>query len=431
MLLRKLYNLAHLLESQYEPPDAVMAMLTKKVSSYLCYICKHSPYYNKIMNDFGLDATDIKGIIGKFPIVDRSTYKKLSLDMIAALNIKTHKYKHRITSGSTSMPMIFYFTKNDLDFLDMLLMRAFIANGVKLGYKVAHLNNCFAKIERSCLHSLYLYRSDVVSIFKSAEQIVSALERLRPDVISGFPTAIKLVARLVRQKGITKIKPKKIFTGSESLEDNTRSYIRETFGVDVIDTYGSAEMGIWAWECGKHEGYHMSTDALFVEFLDGFISDNELIYDLVCTNPHSHIMPLIRYRVGDCVILSKKMCSCGRTLPLIKKIVGRTGDFVLNKNRELISPMAFLLGLMYFANIFEYQIVQKSPRDILVRIVPKENFSLRDEAEIVKRVRDIMGDSGTAVNIEKVSNIEREMSGKFRYVKSELGKRYLEAAFNN
>ena len=93
-----------------------------------------------------------------------------------------------------------------------------------------------------------------------------------------------------------------------------RKFIEKAFGAEVFDIYGCTEIKEIAWECEKHEGYHINEDDVYVEILHGESPAKPgEVGDIVLTDLRNKAMPLIRYRIGDRGLLIAGNCSCGRT----------------------------------------------------------------------------------------------------------------------
>ena len=120
------------------------------------------------------------------------------------------------------------------------------------------------------------------------------------------------------------------------------------------------EFGTFAWECQEHNGYHMDIESLCVEFIkDGEKVSPEEKADIIVTGLFNFTMPLIRYKIGDSGSFSSDLCPCGRGLPLMKIVEGRTDDFLILPSGTLISPrnINFLENVK---GISEYRIIQKN-----------------------------------------------------------------------
>jgi phenylacetate-CoA ligase len=133
-------------------------------------------------------------------------------------------------------------------------------------------------------------------------------------------------------------------------------------------------------------------------------------------------MPLIRYDVGDRVALAPpgEKCPCGRTLPILLSVEGRSDDVILTPDGRRIGR----LDPVFKGNLpmREAQIIQESLDLIRVLVVPAREFTVRHEQELIAAVRERVGN--IKVRVERVDGIPRTANGKFRAVISKVnGKR--------
>ncbi len=129
-------------------------------------------------------------------------------------------------------------------------------------------------------------------------------------------------------------------------------------------------------------------------------------------------MPLIRYRVGDRATRTMlgNACACGRCLPLIESIDGRTDDVLVTRDGRQIGRLdpVFKADL----RVSEAQIIQESLDLIVVKYVPANGFNEQDSESIANRLRERMG--AVEIQFEAVESIPRGANGKFRAVVSKL-----------
>jgi phenylacetate-CoA ligase len=177
-----------------------------------------------------------------------------------------------------------------------------------------------------------------------------------------------------------------------------------------------AEMVTAASECQAGR-LHLWPEAGIVETLEnGQAVDPGSAGELICTGLINADMPLIRYRNGDRGALSETQrvegCACGRTLPVLASVEGRTDDILFARDGRRIGRLdpIFKEGLP----VREAQVVQESIRRIRVRYVPADGYSTATGDSLVRRLRDRMGP--VEVTLEEVESIPRTSGGKFRAV---------------
>jgi phenylacetate-CoA ligase len=241
---------------------------------------------------------------------------------------------------------------------------------------------------------------------------LDALIKYRIKYILGYPSAIYALAQEALKLGRKGLVMDVVIANAEPLYDYQRRSISEAFGCPVRETYGMAEIVAAASDC-EHGSLHQWPDTGIIE-TGPAVDDGPA--DLICTGLVNADMPLIRYRVGDSGKLSIEKCVCGRTLPLIEKIEGRSDDLLYTPDGRRIGRLdpIFKGGLP----VREAQIIQESLTGLKVIYVPDAHFHPRALSDLTERIRDRMGD--VAVDYKEVSKIPRTSRGKFRAVVCEL-----------
>jgi phenylacetate-CoA ligase len=227
---------------------------------------------------------------------------------------------------------------------------------------------------------------------------------------------LNLITQSRAKKDLT-FRPRIIFATAELLLPAWRRNISSFFDCDVRDMYGSAEFYRLAWECEKHEGYHLDIDAHVIEFLD---ENNNPVSEgdgyIVVTGLFNYAFPLVRYKLGDIARLKDAKCSCGRSLPLIDSIQGRQDDYIKLPSGKTISPRRINL-LDSVKGVKEYATTQVSRDLIRVEIVKNGDFG-EDTVESIKRqVRNGCLGEAVKVDVDLVQEIKRR-AGKIRTVTS-------------
>jgi phenylacetate-CoA ligase len=118
-------------------------------------------------------------------------------------------------------------------------------------------------------------------------------------------------------------------------------------------------------------------------------------------------------------VLDDRQCACGRGLPLLKEIQGRTTDFIVAKDGTVLHGLALIYVLRDLPGVAEFKIVQESLDLVRVQIVRGTGYAVEAEQEIQDVFHQRLGQEVEVV-IEYVERIEPERSGKFRYVVSRV-----------
>lgn len=242
------------------------------------------------------------------------------------------------------------------------------------------------------------------------ECYLDALTKRRIRYILGYSSAIYSLAQIALRQKRRDLKFDVVIANAEPLYDFQRETIAAAFDCPVRETYGMAEICAAASEC-EHGRLHEWSDVGVIERGEKK-SDETESSDFICTGLVNADMPLIRYRVGDCGSFSVDVCGCGRTLPLIEKIEGRTDDVLYTADGRRVGRLDPV-----FKNdlpIIEAQIIQETLKKIVVKYVPAAEFNPKAGKDLSERIRERMGD--VEINLEKVTQISRTNRGKFRAV---------------
>src|SRR5207245_1302977 len=143
--------------------------------------------------------------------------------------------------------------------------------------------------------------------------------------------------------------------------------------------YGSREFMLIGSECECHEGLHLTAENLLVEVLDddGRPTPENKEGNVVITDLYNYGMPFIRYANGDRAVAGWGTCSCGRGLPLLRKVVGRRLDMLQTPDGRLVPGEFFPHLLKDYPAVRRFQVMQTQPDRIQLRVVLKESW---DEA---------------------------------------------------
>ena len=91
-------------------------------------------------------------------------------------------------------------------------------------------------------------------------------------------------------------------------------------------------------------------------------------------------MPLIRYELGDYGVLSPEPCGCGRTLPVLERILGRTRNIFRFVDGTSTWPVLLSREFQAFVPNRQFQVVQLTHTDIEFRYVPAADDQVNDPA---------------------------------------------------
>jgi phenylacetate-CoA ligase len=272
-------------------------------------------------------------------------------------------------------------------------------------------------------------RTRLLSAFEMSpaklDGFIDAIRAMHPKMLFGYPSALSHIARHACRRGVRMddLDIRVAFVTAERLYDDQRALMASTFGCRVANGYGSRDAGFIAHECPEG-GMHITAEDIIVEIVDrdGRPLPPGDAGEIVVTHLATADFPFIRYRMGDIAALDDRPCSCGRGLPLLKDIQGRTTDFVVATDGTVMHGLALIYVLRETPGVDSFKIVQESLDQTRVLLVPGAGYGEPTRRRIEEGLKGRLG-SEVRVVLEEVPRIEAERSGKFRYVVSRVDSR--------
>jgi len=407
--------------TQWMKKDELEKMQLVKFKNLLKHSYENVPYYQELLEKNGLNPTDIQSLadIKKIPITTKSDLQKVGIKKTSATNLEKFDYYNDSTSGSTGEPFSFLGETKHRDISTALTIRGYNWAGYQPGEPMIslwgyHKENIPTKIYKYLLNQKTISAFDIDNKFQEA---VAFIKRFKPKLLVAYTSAIVQFAKLCEINEIKNLHIPAIIASAETLYPEHRKLIEKIFSAKVFNRYGSRELGEIAHECEQCNGLHVSDEHLIVEFepFEQFPKWKKIIV----THLDKYAMPLIRYDTGDLGIVFDKKCPCGRELTLIKEVNGRTTDFLRLKSGKLIP-------FLYFNYIFEqygpfikgFQIIQKSWENIIIKIIPTEQYSENVGKNLIQKLSEEL--SSVKMEIEEVKSILPSKSGKKITVISEI-----------
>jgi len=235
--------------------------------------------------------------------------------------------------------------------------------------------------------------------------------------MTGYAMSNFFLARFFKELQLQPPQLKAVLPSSEKLTPEMRKLFKEVYGCKTFDSWGSVEACGMISEC-EHRSLHINPDAGLIEVLDEHLQPvpSGTAGDVYCTGFLNFDQPLIRYKIGDRMILSDKSCSCGRNMPVVEDICGRIEDVVIGKDgREMVRFHSVFYDI---DKIKQAQVIQETTFDILIKIVTENSLTNKELADIKDRITTQLGDVDVA--IEEVDSIPLNNNGKFQAVISKI-----------
>lgn len=395
------------------------AWRAERLSYVLHRAATQVPYYRNLWEERRRHGdTASWEYLENWPILEKQTLRERSKEFVAD-DCTISKMFHDHTSGTTGTSLDLWFSFQSVkQWYALLEARAKRWYGVSRKDRWAILGGQLVTpvaqqkppfwVWNAGLNQLYLSSYHLAPQFAPA--YLQAIVDHRIKYVLGYSSAIYTLAQETLKLKRKDVKFDVAITNAEPLYEYQRQVISEAFGCPVRETYGMSETAAAASEC-EQGSMHIWPDCGMIEVADD--SDSS---DFLCTGLINADMPLIRYRVGDAGKLSNDNCECGRKLPLIEKIEGRSDDLLYTLDGRRVGR----LDPIFKSNlpIIEAQIIQRSLNTVNVKYVPAPDFTKDALHSLATRIRERMGN--IEVKFEEVDAVPRTARGKFRAVICEL-----------
>ena len=233
----------------------------------------------------------------------------------------------------------------------------------------------------------------------------------KPSYLYSGTSMLTGLARYAIENGCRDLRPEAVFSYASVVTEDMRETVREGLGAKVIDRYSAEETGMIARQCPKHNHLHVLSPITLMEIVD----ENDAPCSVgqpgrvLVTAMQSYGMPLIRYEIGD-VAEWGETCDCGITLPVIKKLWGRTSQLITNPDGRTAFARIYARDFEDLRDIQEYRFVLHK-NDVVVAQLKVKASSQELTSAVTERVQRALG-YPYPVNVQYVEEIDWGSSWK-------------------
>lgn len=415
-------HLSRLKRSQYYSRQAIEQIQLEKLNRLLSHARQTAPYYKGLPAEKLESLADLRNI----PFLEKDTLRENAEQLYSTR--EGLKPRPKTTGGSTGAAVTLRKSAEGMAQELAATWRGYSWAGIDIGDKQAR----FWGVPHGTKDRLRARLIDFVtnrmrlSAFAFSESdfgnYLTRLEKFKPKYFYGYVSMIRQFAEYIESEGISpSIELVAIITTAEVLTQSDREIIERVFGCKVYNEYGCGEVGTIAHEC-EFGGLHLTSENILVELVDnnGNPVPSGEAGEIVVTDLVNYSMPLIRYKLRDYGEFSEKECACGLSLPCLERVFGREYDYLLNSRGDRFHGEFFLYMVENLAKSGQtfrgVQFLQYPDLSIVVRLVGKslDRDFLEDyfQQALNEKMKDVID-----VSVERVSEIEREHSGKLRVVK--------------
>lgn len=410
-------------ESQWWPEWRRSERQSEHLRELVAIAGRECVFYGRRFAHAGINPESVRTLddLRSLPVLTKGDIRTNGTDLVSRRYAPSALMQFR-TGGSTGVPLTLFAAEAVSEARNAAARRSDRWTGWEVGEPVAAVwgNPKRPTTVKGRLHDallepvIYLDTMNVTPF--AVVQFSREWRRAQPTLLFGHAHSLYLLALHVRDLGLSGIAPRAIVSTSMTLLAAERALIEEVFGLSVFDRYGCEEVGLIGCECEKHSGMHINVDHLLVEFLrdDGSAAGSGEPAQVVVTDLLNKAMPLIRYRVEDVASFAARPCACGRTLPLMNRIAGRTADFLVRGDGSRVAGISLIENsLTKFAGLAQMQIVQDDLLHVLLRVVPDDTYSDTTGVALTTYFSETF--PGAEVRIELRAEIPREANGKYRF----------------
>ncbi len=326
-------------EIETMPVEEIKKLQSEKLVKQVKHVYENVAYYRDLMDKKGVKPEDIHGIedLHKLPFLTKSDLRDAYPYGLLAKPLKDC-VRIQSTSGTTGRRVVAFYTQKDVELWEDCCARAIVAAGgtnedvcqVAYGYGLftggPGLNGGSHKV--GCL--------TLPMSSGNTERQIQFMMDLNATILCCTPSYAAYIGESLKEQGY---KPEDIplkagIFGAEPWTNEMRKNIEETLGIKAYDIYGLTETsgpGV-SFECSEQTGMHINEDHFLAEIIDpetGEVLPEGEKGELVFTSLDKEAFPLLRYRTRDICVLSRKKCSCGRTLIKMAKPMGRSDDMLI------------------------------------------------------------------------------------------------------
>jgi len=437
------YHLRGQAKYPFRPLARIKADQARRVRSMVSYAYRYVPYYRETMDRLGLIPADIQSAddLAKLPLLRREQLQRDPEYFVStAVSLERH-FRFR-NSGTMGLPCKVYRDARSMykDAAYAGRARAVYAPlvGQSQGYRksaIFTLVGTYAVTQafyrdRTIIPPGVRLRRQQLSLLDPPETNICLINEFKPDVIHSYGSYLAMLFAYVHATGKTIHRPRVLLYTADGLPESARALIEEEFGIPVFSLYEAAEAFNIGFECGQHLGFHLNIDLHAVHIVD---ADGQAVPDgesgeVVISNLVNRATVLLNYCPGDLAAIVPSRCLCGRSLPLLTQLQGRSDDWIEVASGRLIHPQVMPGLFKYEELIWQWQVVQEKRTRFRVALIVAEACNRQETQERVAAGFARTFGEEVEVDIQFVESIERTATGKVRPVVSMRTKAWLELA---
>jgi len=427
------YHLRGQAEYPFKPLEAIKRAGNRRVRLMVEHAYRHVPYYRETMDRLGLRPSEFRAVedLSKLPLLGHEEYQHNHEHFVSTAQRRDKCLRLR-TGGSTGVPRTVYHDARALfqSAAHGERKRSIIKTLAAKAYRyretlITHPFSSAKRIHRfyseySLLSSGVRIHRQFLSMLDSPEKNARLINKFKPDVVQGYGSYLEILFPVLADIGSSFHLPRVVIHTSDMLSGSARNLIEKELNILVLSTYQAVEAFEIGFECEYHQGFHLNVDLYPVRIVDaeGRTLEPGDSGEVVISNLVNRATVLLNYRIGDIAALLPGRCTCGRSLPLLSLLEGRTDDWIELASGRILHPQAVHTIVKNEEKVWQYQVVQKSPTCFTVKLVAASTCDRRRTSErLANKLAQAFGDDVT-IDVSFVDSIDRTPGGKVRPILS-------------
>lgn len=412
-------------QTENAAPDALRDIQRERLCALLLDCVKNVPAYQRC----GLSAEEIQrdpfAALARIPPVSKKqiienpdAYLNTAIDPAARIA--------NVTGGSTGQPLHFYMDRAQVEQYEAARWRGLSWYGISFGSRSVMIWGNPIDLDQSAqkkaaLRERLLKNRVIFSAYglneKRLHEYISFLNRYQPEYLYGYASALYAFAKiLLPHKHELQLRQLKVVVStSEALRPEYAALLREVFDCPIGNEYGAHDAGILAYSCPHCGKLHVSAENALLEVLDPITlqpvsaGTNGV---LAVTDFGNHIMPRLRYLLGDTIAYSADSSDCPITLPRLEHVDGREDALFVLPDGTLLHGDVLARFARRYRSVRQYQMVQTDRENATLYLVQEP----QDDGERGALLSELRAQlTGLTLHCERVEQIEPLPSGKIRY----------------
>lgn len=380
---------------------AIMQRQRTRFTEMVTFARTHSPYYRELYRDLPekVEDPELLPVVRKIDLMTHFdswvTDCNVTIEQVRAF-VNTPaligerylgKYLVATTSGTTGNRGIFlmddWAIAVNLSLTLPMMSRwlgigdviRLLASGGRMAVVVATGGHFLVAAGATRIRKANRWLSSTIQFFSvhlPLPELVAQLNRFRPAVIIGYGSMIGMLAD-EQAAGRLHINPVLLEPAGETLAASEYNRITGQFNAKVRDVYGATECPFLSSKC-TYGWYHVNSDWVLVEPVDADyqpLPRGEWSHTVLVSNLANRVQPILRYDLGDSILVRADPCPCGSPLLAIR-VQGRAADVItfpaVHGRQVTIAPLVFGTLVDRMPGIELFQIVQTTPTNLRVRL---------------------------------------------------------------